>query len=106
MQTRTEALAVGARLKSALSAKVRRKNTLEQVCGPGGVRVPDNSLPPVPDPCVWEDAGTLRTIPLEPWAWISACKAPRKKQVVSCRSEPSGRSFSKAKYFHEILLFR
>lgn len=46
MQARTELLAMCARLKSAPSEIASRKNTLEQVRGPGGVGVPDNPSAP------------------------------------------------------------
>lgn len=68
MQARTELLAMGARLKSALSEMASRKNTLEQVRGPGGVGLPDNPSAP------W----------LQCWTWVHG------RALGHPRSRPSG----------------
>lgn len=49
---------MGVGLKSALAEMASRKNTLEQVLGLGGVRLPDQPSAPVLVLGAWEGTGT------------------------------------------------
>lgn len=64
VQARKERLAMGARLKSALSEVSSRKNTLQQVLGPGGVGLPDHPSAPVLVLGALEGTGTPEEPPL------------------------------------------